>query len=338
MITIIQNVHIFDGYQMREQQAIGFDEGGSFVVASQSADRVIDGQGKWLIPGLIDAHTHPTHAKNTKAMAKNGVTSTFAITAPDDVKVSGSTRIFTTHDMALGGITDGRAFVQNEIRRGADYIKIVVEDTPRMAHSVIAQDVMNDIADEAHQNGLLLATHAVSVPTLKMAIDAGTDIHIHVPLEADIPDDMVGQIAANGASCVPTLCMMKGFADGLFYGYHKRDYDHAVTNVKKLQAAGVPIVAGTDANNVFMLPKVRFGSDLHTEMMRLAAAGLSNEAVLQAATATAATAFHQEKIGEVRPGDKADFVLLNADPTADIAAIDQIAQVYIGGKPVFETV
>lgn len=335
-ITKFENVRVFDGYHLTDEKEVFFNSDGVIIEPADHADQVIDGQGKFLMPGLIDAHTHLTWKRNAAGSVRSGVTSTFAIASTDKVKMlPSSTRIFSTFYRAVGSVKDGREFVRNEVSHGAKYVKIVVEDPPYMARTTITQEVMNDIADEAHKNGLLVATHAVAVPTLKMAIAAGTDIHIHVPLEADIPDEMIQQIVKNGACCVPTLVMMKGFADSRFFGYHKEDYQHSVNNVRKLHDAGVPILAGSDASNVFILPTVHFGTDLHTEMKLLAAAGLTNEEVLQAATSTAAAGYRTETVGAIRPGRYADFVLIDGDPLENIGDIDRISQVWIGGKSVF---
>lgn len=57
MTTIIKNVHIFDG---RKDCGIGqvmFDDG-KILSNAKNVDVEIDGQGKFLMPGLIDSHIH----------------------------------------------------------------------------------------------------------------------------------------------------------------------------------------------------------------------------------------------------------------------------------------
>lgn len=118
---------------------------------------------------------------------------------------------------------------------------------------------------------------------IRIRIDAGTDIHIHVPLEAEMTQSMVDQIVQHKASCVPTLATMKGYADSPLYGYKKDDYKHSENNVRMLYEAGIPILAGTDASNIIFLPKVRFGADFHKEMKLMAGAGMTPLEVLKAA-------------------------------------------------------
>lgn len=220
--TAITNVRVFDGFQTSDLTTVVMENG--LISDKTTADLVIDGKGGFLMPGLIDSHTHLTWKKNAKASIRAGVTSTFSIASTEKVKkLPDSTRIFSTHGRAIGDCEDGKAFVEEEAANGSAYIKIVVEDKPMMAKTRITQEVMQAIAEETHKRGLLLAVHAVSVPTLQMAIDVGTDIYIHVPLEAEMTPEMAQKIADSKASCVPTLAMMKGFADIPIYGYKKED-------------------------------------------------------------------------------------------------------------------
>lgn len=333
--TRIENVRIFDGFRMSEATEVVFE--GDRIVEGASADRVIDGGGKFLLPGLIDTHTHITKPRNAALSIRLGVTSTFAIGATEKVMRLGVVpRIYSTHYRAVGSVEDGEAYVTEEVAHGAKYVKIVVEDPPHMAKKTIRPDVMKDIVAAAHRQGLKVAVHAVSVPTLQMAIDAGTDIYIHVPLEAEIPPEMVSQIAASGAPVVPTLVMMKGFADSPIFGYKKDDYRYAQRNMMLLHDAGVPVLAGSDANNVIILPRVRFGIDLQTELRLLVEAGLTTTEALTGATGLGAKAFGFEDVGAIEPGRYADFLLVDGDPVKNMDDIGNIRQVWMGGKPVYE--
>lgn len=329
----ITNVRVFDGFRMSETTTVVMENG--LISDKTTADMVIDGKGGFLMPGLIDSHTHLTWKKNARMSVRAGVTSTFSISSTQKVKeLPNSTRIFSTHGRALGSCEDGKAFVEEEAANGSQYIKIIVEDVPRMAKTTITQDVMNVIAEETHKRGLLLATHAVSVPTLEMAIEAGTDIYIHVPLEAEMTEAMAAKIAAQNAACVPTLAMMKGFADIPIYGYKPEDYLHSEKNVRLLHEAGVPLLVGTDASNVIVLPWIKFGADMHREMQLMAGAGLKPEEILSGATGLAAKVFGVNSVGVLEVGRYADLILIDGDPMKNIADTAKIRKVWIGGNEV----
>jgi imidazolonepropionase-like amidohydrolase len=99
--------------------------------------------------------------------------------------------------------------------------------------------------------------------------------------------------------------------------------------VGAMHRAGVGILAGTDALNPYCFP----GFSLHDELELLVQAGLTPTEALQTATRNPAIYLEQVKdFGTIEPGKIADLVLLDADPTADIANTRAIAAVIFNGK------
>ena len=98
----------------------------------------------------------------------------------------------------------------------------------------------------------------------------------------------------------------------------KRDiaYDQwLMTMVGDLNAAGVPILAGTDAPIGFLTP----GASLHEELAMLVEAGLAPLDAIRAATVAPAVFLGlEDEQGTIALGMKADLVLLNANPLSDI--------------------
>jgi predicted amidohydrolase YtcJ len=92
--------------------------------------------------------------------------------------------------------------------------------------------------------------------------------------------------------------------------------------------AGVPVVAGTDTP----LPGLVPGFALHGELEALARAGLTNVQILAATTRLPAEWLGVlDDRGTVEAGKRADLLLLDADPTVDIANTHKIAAVIVGG-------
>ena len=104
-------------------------------------------------------------------------------------------------------------------------------------------------------------------------------------------------------------------------------YRFATSMVRRANAAGVPIVAGTDALG---------GSspNIHAELQLLVdSAGLTPMQAIRAATSNAARVLGAEdSIGTVAPGKLADLVILRADPLADIANTLTVASVMKAGR------
>jgi hypothetical protein len=93
--------------------------------------------------------------------------------------------------------------------------------------------------------------------------------------------------------------------------------------------AGVPLLAGTDANDTYVFP----GSGLHDELEELGKAGLTPAEALVAATLGPARYFGLEgEYGSIAEGKSADLVLLRENPLADIQNTRSIEAVVLGGR------
>jgi len=76
------------------------------------------------------------------------------------------------------------------------------------------------------------------------------------------------------------------------------------------------------------------GISLHGELEYLVKAGLTAQQALAAATSVPASTFHLINRGRIAPGFRADLVLVNGDPTADVTATHDIVEVWKGGTRV----
>lgn len=105
--------------------------------------------------------------------------------------------------------------------------------------------------------------------------------------------------------------------------------------VAPLQAAGVTILAGSDAGpfNSYTYP----GAALHAELEALVAAGLTPAEALRAATTAPATFMGLgDELGRVAPGYVADLILLDENPLSDIRATRSVSTVILRGDEVLD--
>lgn len=106
-------------------------------------------------------------------------------------------------------------------------------------------------------------------------------------------------------------------------------YDFARVLTRELWKRGVRLTVGTDA----ALPGLAFGVSVRQEMIELREVGLKPVEVLRAASINAHALFAPNGgSGAVRAGQRADLVLLDADPLADIHNVAKVAGVFAGGR------
>jgi imidazolonepropionase-like amidohydrolase len=95
-----------------------------------------------------------------------------------------------------------------------------------------------------------------------------------------------------------------------------------------LVGSGVRVVAGTDAGVFYVFP----GFSLHEELRNLVDAGLSPYRALRAATVDAAASLEASDRGRIAAGQRADLLLLDSDPLADITHVNRRVGVMAGGR------
>ncbi len=99
--------------------------------------------------------------------------------------------------------------------------------------------------------------------------------------------------------------------------------------VRAFVAAGIPVVAGTDAQ----VPGVVPGFSIHDEIAALARAGMTNLQALEAATRLPCEWLGvSAQRGTVEAGKQADLLLLDANPLEDLGNSRRISAVVLGGR------
>jgi imidazolonepropionase-like amidohydrolase len=268
----------------------------------------------------------------------------------------------TEYGLEVPTITDAKkaqAWVDARIAEGSDYIKLVYDDATeyggRGSRPTLSKQLMKAIIDAAHQRGKLAVVHIGSEWQAQDAINAGADGLAHLFVGSTCDRSFGALVAAHHAFVIPTLTVLHSIC-GPTASRHQLISDlnlepfltpgniarlretfpsssaglscaGAAKAIKELKAAGVPILAGTDAPN----PGTTYGASLHEELVLLVEAGLTPLEALVAATSASAQAFHVQDRGRIAPGLRADLVLVKGNPDEDILATRNIMAVYKAG-------
>jgi imidazolonepropionase-like amidohydrolase len=270
----------------------------------------------------------------------------------------------------VGTVEEARAAAEAHADAGVDVFKVVVDripgDVPRLDGEPLAAAV-----EAARARGLRTIAHIGSVDDAVTAAEAGVDGWIHMVYKERIPDPMIAKLASYGIPMVATMVVFESYAtlrDGRestalerevapaerLAAYNDPPEDSALVaafepftddlraarehwgdNIRRLHEAGVPILAGSDTQ-----PGVFAGPGLHRELALLVAAGLTPAQALRAATLDAARFASGEPdpdFGRIALGKRADLLLVDGDPTRDIAAVSDIRAVVRDGVRLVRT-
>ncbi len=368
--------------------------------------RVIEGRGKYLMPGLADMHVHLEHFPDPALLGlflANGVTTVRNMDGRPEIlewrrqvrdgSLLGPT-IYTAGPLLDGDpprrpdntvvkdAAEARAAVLAQADAGYDFIKV---------YSNVSSDAYQAILAAARERGLPVAGHVPGGVSLEEVLAGGQAAIEHLgdyddAIEAEdspfkgryqwfkrllaMPMDparakAIAELQAErGVWTVPTLVqadralappdvvrewlaapeMAYVPADAREFWLEARTstrLDEAdwqlvprgraqrLALLGTLREAGVPLLVGTDTPNPFVVP----GFAVHEELRNFVAAGFTPAAALAAASREAARFLGElDRWGAVEPGQRADLLLLDADPLADLANLRQPAGVMVRGR------
>ena len=232
----------------------------------------------------------------------------------------------------LGILVDGadaiRKVVRQQIRNGVDNIKLAASGVEVGPYAytwmtTFSEEEVRVAIEEAHRWGRTVAIHAQSYDSVKFALRAGVDTVEH---GTRMDEEAIELFKRSPSILVPTLCTLMSVLElGAKLDLLPKQREEMAVNeplwlasVERAHAAGIPIAAGGDLGNRFP-----HGTNAR-ELEYLVRAGLSPLEAIQAATGTAARALKLDKLtGALEAGRRADVLVLEGDPLADIRLLQE---------------
>ena len=253
----------------------------------------------------------------------------------------------------LTGPAEAAAWVRARQDEGSDWIKIIYEDGSAfdMEFPSLDGETVAAVIAAAHAEGLAAVVHVSTLETALQATAFGADGLVHVWNDEVVSAEDARRFAEAGIFVVPTLSIMVSAEDtavaellretdeamlsaiqrqtlaGRFPGGLAEGGNVAMENVRRLRAAGVRLVAGTDSSN----PGTGAGISMHGELRLLARAGMGSAEALAAATSVAADAFGVAERGRIAEGHLADLVLVRGDLEEDVSRSHDIVAIWKDG-------
>lgn len=240
--------------------------------------------------------------------------------------------------LVVDGVEALRKAVREEIKHGSDWIKVLASgammsagNDPNRAH--YSPEELAAIVDEASRLGVPVAAHAHSAAGARAAIVAGARTIEHGTF---IDDEGIALMKEKGVYLVPTLYVGDYYlneqpdsaAQAKMNDLTRKYRTQHVAAVGRAIKAGVKVGAGTDYVGFPVRQGVR-------ELSLLVEAGMTPMQAIQAATRVNAELLGwQADVGTVEPGKLADIIAVPGDPTQNLAVLEDVSFVMVGGKPV----
>jgi imidazolonepropionase-like amidohydrolase len=235
----VHGVRVFDGERVLERTNVVVRAGRIAAVGGElpSDVPVVDGRGRTLLPGLIDAHAHVHSEAGLRNALRFGVTTELDMMT--DVPFMQAHRAqrdrWTRTDLAdfysagtpatsPGGMgtqfgiavqpianpSEVPAFIQARLAEGSSYIKVMYEPDAQIVSS-LSRETLAAVIAAARAQRVITAVHVSSAQGARDAVDAGADGLAHVFSDAQIDDALAARMAAQRMFAMSTLSIMAAF-------------------------------------------------------------------------------------------------------------------------------
>lgn len=332
--------------------------------------RAIDARGKTIAPGFWDMHAHAAQIEWMPAYLGAGVTTIRDMGGERGYLVAVRDALAAGRGpgprMVLAGLVDGEApgafsaYTAGTPEAGRAIVDRYHADRfeQMKLYSLLQPDVVSAIVARAHELGMTVTGHVPSSLGIRRAIEAGMDHVAHMPVGGDpdsaatreviallakrhvvvdptmpwgevlgrAPETPVEQIEPGLANGPPALVMnYRSVTNNVDAAGARSRVQRQLATFKAVHDAGVPLVAGTDG----AVP----GHSVLRAVELSVQAGLTPLEAIRTATIIPAKAMGLEKeVGTIEAGKRADLVVFDANPTADIANIRRIHWVVAAGR------
>jgi len=347
------------------------DVGPASTVKIPAGTRVIDLSFATVLPGLIDGHVHLTDGKGdqmaeaqkathdslnagfTTLVAQGshggGYTDVELQKQIDGGKVVGP-RLITAgpivgQELAAKGAEQFRKALDELHAHGAMHAKIVPNTTyswdkqGKMSNTnVVSLEELKAAVEEAHKNGMFVATHSYGGPGLKYAIEAGVDDIQHGTAADD--DDIKALVAKHLPVTSTILDLRQDEPADLMKSAPFSKFREMQKTWVKMMKAGVTLGFGSGATPVtngagrIFDAACQCSHGVQAEhLVVLTQWGATPAYVLKMATSVNAAILHRDKdLGSVDKGKLADIIATDGDPLQDITEIQNVKFVMKGGR------
>jgi imidazolonepropionase-like amidohydrolase len=221
--------------------------------------------------------------------------------------------------------------VRQQIRDGADGIKIFANSVERNEILTMPSDLAQVIVAEAHRAGKPVFAHVSNDQGIEVAIQSGVDILAHTTPEDSWGPSYPQRMVAAHMALIPTLTLweVEGKKGNASPADIEKYMNRAAEQLGAFSQAGGQILFGTDIGYID-----RF--DTSEEFKWMSRAGMSFQGILASLTTNPAQRFdYSTHSGRIAKGFDADLVVLDADPDQNTSAFSQVRYTIRNGVVIY---
>ncbi|MCE1204803.1 MAG: amidohydrolase family protein [Holophagaceae bacterium] len=231
----------------------------------------------------------------------------------------------------VDGVEAIRVAVRDEVRRGADWVKVYVDraitqgpDGRLRSRTNYRPEELKAFVEEAHRLGKRTSAHVKGWDGIDAALTAGFDTLEHAD---GFTEDLLDRAVKQGTFWCPTIYAGIWVAEGR--GPLGTKYPEILAAAfRRGLAKGVKIALGSDAG------AFPWTENPAKELALMVERGMTPLQALQSATVVAADLLGAKDLGTLEPGAWADLVALPEDPLKDISVLQRLRVVVKGGEVV----
>jgi imidazolonepropionase-like amidohydrolase len=338
---------VADAVIIIENQLIGEVGTGSELEAPTGAN-IIDLNGRYILPGLMNTHVHNGYDKsNLIEWANDGVTTVRDLGST----IYSPTAAFSLRDQRNGDANNARLIAAGPlvtteggygnypvsspldaerktsqlIEQGADLIKIAIEDNLQgQIWPLLPAAEIEMIVGTAHARGRPVSAHISRSKHLETAINKGVDDVTHMVVD-ELPDSLIQMMVEKDIYYVPTMELWQGVS-----AMYNLNWDTiANNNLRRFVQGGGKVAIGTDYDGY--VTEFQLGQPL-VEMRLMQEAGMSPMQIIVAGTKHAAHVCNLDnELGTIETGKIADIVVVQNNPLEDLQTLSNMQMVIHNG-------
>lgn len=230
----------------------------------------------------------------------------------------------------VGAPEEAARLARKALDGGADGVKLYAATWALDPPLVMAEAVVAAAAREAHRRGRPLLAHPSNRLGIQAALRGGADILVHTtPQSGEWDEALIEKMKQSRMALIPTLKLWRYETRHGRISESRRFVQAGVEQLRRFASAGGQVLFGTDVGYMA-------DYDPTEEYLLMGQAGLSFAQVLAALTTAPAARFGAARDrGTVEKGKRADLVVVQGDPTADLAALARIRTTLRAGRVIY---